>query len=342
MAPLRSLGNILSAFDDFYARTGKDAVTPAPLPLINSPITATGGDSTLTITGYKVHIYTSTGPATLNVSSGGGEVEYLVVAGGGSGSAQYGGGGGAGGLRTNLSGHPLAGDPVNVQPGNTAVVVGAGGQYVTPPGMPGVAGANSSIDPNSPGTGTITATGGGGGGHPGEQPAPWGTSTNGGPGGSGGGGAGRSGTHAPNMTGGSGNAGSFSPPEGNPGGVGTAPGNRCGGGGGGAGAAGSDAGGDAGPGGVGVQCLIAGNPSPIGTPGPSGDGWFAGGGGGGGYNVNAGSGGAGGGGAGRSSPTAGVPGTANTGGGGGGGFHPGATTGGNGGSGIVVIRYPTS
>ena len=31
MAPLRSLGNIRSAFDDFYARTGKDAVTPAPV-----------------------------------------------------------------------------------------------------------------------------------------------------------------------------------------------------------------------------------------------------------------------------------------------------------------------
>ena len=28
MAPLRSLGNIRSAFDDFYARTGKDAVNP--------------------------------------------------------------------------------------------------------------------------------------------------------------------------------------------------------------------------------------------------------------------------------------------------------------------------
>ena len=97
MAPLRSLGNIRSAFDDFYARTGKDAAGPEPPPLINSPITATGGDSTLTITGYKVHIFTTTGPATLNVSSGGGEVEYLVVAGGGSGSAQYGGGGGGGG-----------------------------------------------------------------------------------------------------------------------------------------------------------------------------------------------------------------------------------------------------
>ena len=36
MAPLRSLGNIRSAFDDFYARTGKDAVNPSPLPIISS------------------------------------------------------------------------------------------------------------------------------------------------------------------------------------------------------------------------------------------------------------------------------------------------------------------
>ena len=341
---VRSTNSTQSFFDDFF-RSGTDAVKES-LPLINSPITATGGDSTLTITGYKVHIFTTTGASTFVVSSGNGEVEYLVVAGGGSGSAQYGGGGGAGGLRTNLSGHPLAGDPVKVQPGNTTVVVGAGGAYVTPSAMPGVAGGNSYIDPNSPETNTITATGGGGGGHPGQEPSPWYPTpgTNGGPGGSGGGGAGRTGTYAPNYTGGAGNAGGFPTPtrEGYPGGVGTFPGNRCGGGGGGAGAAGSDAGGDAGPGGVGVQCLIAGNPSPIGTPGPSGDGWFAGGGGGGGYNVTAGSGGAGGGGAGRSSPTAGVPGTPATGGGGGGGFHPGATTGGNGGSGIVVIRYPTS
>ena len=39
MAPLRSLGNIFSAFDDFYARTGKDAVTPYSLPEVK----ATGG-----------------------------------------------------------------------------------------------------------------------------------------------------------------------------------------------------------------------------------------------------------------------------------------------------------
>ena len=155
---------------------------------------------------------------------------------------------------------------------------------------------NSSISPNSPqrnevaGTGTITATGGGGGGTPGEQltlgvqalmvdlvvlvevvPVAL--------------------DNAPNYLGGAGNAGGYNPVEGYAGGDGQFPGDRCGGGGG-AGAVGEDApsvrGGN---GGVGVQCLIAGNPSPIGTPGPSGDGWFAGGGGGGGYNVDPGSGG---------------------------------------------------
>jgi len=300
------------------------------------PISATGGDSTLDITGYKVHIFTTAGPATFQVDSGAGDVEYLVVAGGGSGSAQYGGGGGAGGLRTNLSGHPRAGNPFPVTPGPYSVVVGGGGVYATPPGEPGIPGSDSSF-------GSITASGGGGGGGPGELEAPWPTTTNGGPGGSGGGGAGRTGTYAPNYDGGAGNTPPFSPPQGNDGGDGYAEGNRAGGGGGGAGAVGQNGGpNDAGNGGVGVQVLIAGNPSPIGTPGPSGDGWFAGGGGGGGYNVTAGSGGAGGGGVGSSSPTAGVPGTANTGGGGGGGFHPGATEGGDGGSGIVVVRYATA
>ena len=81
---VRSTNSTQSFFDEFF-RSGTDAVSAAP-SLVSGPISATGGDSTLTITGYKVHIYTSTGPATLNVSSGGGEVEYLVVAGGGSGA----------------------------------------------------------------------------------------------------------------------------------------------------------------------------------------------------------------------------------------------------------------
>ena len=330
----RSTNPTQSFFDDFF-RSGTDAMSDAPTG--PSPITATGGQSTLDISGYKVHLFTNTGPQTFNVQSGNGEVEYLVVAGGGSGSAQYGGGGGAGGLRTNLSGHPRAGNPFTVTPGPYPVVVGAGGQYATPPSRPGVAGGNSSFGP-------IVATGGGGGGAPGQDANPWGSSTNGGPGGSGGGGAGRTGSNAPNYDGGAGNAGGFPAPtrEGYDGGDGWFDGNRAGGGGGGAGGAGTNGGPNAGPGGVGIQVLIAGNPSPIGTPGPGGTtGWFAGGGGGGGYNVNAGSGGAGGGGGGAYPipPTGGIPGTANTGGGGGGGFHPGATTGGNGGSGIVAIRY---
>ena len=46
MAPLRSLGNIFSAFDDFYARTGTDAAASA-----GSAISATGGDTTFTSSG---------------------------------------------------------------------------------------------------------------------------------------------------------------------------------------------------------------------------------------------------------------------------------------------------
>ena len=45
----------------------------------SGPISATGGDTTLDITGYKVHIFTTVGPATFQVDSGAGDVEYLVV-----------------------------------------------------------------------------------------------------------------------------------------------------------------------------------------------------------------------------------------------------------------------
>ena len=287
-------------------------------------ISATGGDITLDITGYKVHIFTTVGPATFQVNSGAGDVEYLVVAGGGAGGGQYGGGGGAGGLRTNLSGHPLAGPSIPIGPGTYAVTVGAGGAYATPSENQGVTGSDSSLQYSG---GTITAFGGGGGGAPGGR---------GKDGGSGGGGGAQSG---PTAVRGTGNTPPLSPPQGNPGGTGAyLNGPRSGGGGGGAGAAGDNATDpECGDGGIGVQVLIAGNPSPIGTPGPSGDGWFAGGGGGGGFSSTPGTGGAGGGanGGGSDAPDA----TANTGGGGGGANHPNASTGGDGGPGIVVIRY---
>ena len=66
MAPLRSLGNIRSIFNDFYARTGKDAVTPAPIP---EGLTATGGViSDYTAPGgiYRAHIFTSSGTFRTN------------------------------------------------------------------------------------------------------------------------------------------------------------------------------------------------------------------------------------------------------------------------------------
>ena len=89
MAPLRSLGNIRSAFDDFYARTGKDAVSPSPV------FSASGGFKDSPGNGYTYHVFTTSG--SLVCSGGPKSVEYLVIASGGSGSARHGGGGGAGG-----------------------------------------------------------------------------------------------------------------------------------------------------------------------------------------------------------------------------------------------------
>ena len=102
MAPLRSLGNIRSAFDDFYARTGKDAVTPFTPP----PITATGGNTSAGLTpgnGYRYHVFTS--PGNFVVASGVQEVEIFGVGAGGPGGSAtgatqvgYTSGGGAGGI----------------------------------------------------------------------------------------------------------------------------------------------------------------------------------------------------------------------------------------------------
>ena len=103
------------------------------------------------------------------------------------------------------------------------------------------------------------------------------------------------------------------------------------------------------PGGIGVQAAIAGpsTASPVGTPGPSGNGWFAGGGGGGGntdscHLLTTSNGGDGGGGDGFANAQ-GQNGTFSTGGGGGGSAYglpgPVGPSRGGGGSGIVVVRY---
>ena len=115
MAPLRSIGNNRSAFDDFYARTGKDAVSPSPV------FSASGGFKDSPGNGYTYHVFTTSG--SLVCSGGPKSVEYLVIASGGSGSARHGGGGGAGGGLHNISGVPGAGSAMTLAPGTYPVSV---------------------------------------------------------------------------------------------------------------------------------------------------------------------------------------------------------------------------
>jgi len=319
-------------------------------------LTATGGViSDYTDPGpgnvYRAHIFTSSG--TFEVSAIGdypADVEYLVVAGGGGGGVSQAGGGGAGGLRTNLSGHPLSTNNPSfaVTVASYPVTIGAGGAGGTT--AAGADGVNSVL--GHPSTPITSLAGGGGGSYP---------SVAGRAGGSGGGGG-----RSPTST--SGGSGSYPGSSQNPqpyrqgydGGTANTPYATpySGAGGGGAGGAGTDSGGSTvGTGGAGVQVLIAGPPTHtgVGATGPSSPygQWFAGGGGGGansGFtNAPAGGGGApngfsfaggGIGGGGTGGTLTGGAGTSGTGGGGGGGSHPTSDyPGGNGGSGIVVVRY---
>ena len=287
-------------------------------------IVAVGGDSVydLDIEGtiYRVHVFTSTGNSTFNVSKGG-EVEYLIVAGGGgggskslgtSGGTAAGAGGGAGGMITGTT---------TVTPQSYTITVGAGGTGGGPTANGGTGGVNGTNGGNSVALG-ITATGGG-----------YGRGNGNGQGGSGGSGGGSNGT---GTTGGTGISG-----QGNDGGgaghtTSGYPYPRAGGGG--AGAKGGDANsstGDGGKGGDGLVSFITGTSA-----------WYAGGGGGAAYVGVGGQPGLGGG------TKGGNPGeqninnpdaTPNTGGGGGG--QGGGSVNNNGrasygGSGIVVIRYP--
>jgi hypothetical protein len=209
--------------------------------------------------------------------------DYLVIAGGGPGVV---GGGGAGGYRSGTGLQVLSST-------SYPVTVGAGGAWPSGPG------GNSTFH-------TITSNGGGRGEF----------NANGQPGGSGGG------SHGGTFSGGAGNIGGFTPPEGNNG-AGSNSGNY-GGGGGGAGGAGSvGSGSTGGGGGVGAFSSITG--TSVGR---------AGGGGAGGLSVGGtGTSGGGNGASYGSGVTAGAP---NTGGGGGGGYD---INGLPGGSGIVVVRY---
>ena len=318
MAPLRSLGNILSAFDDFYARTGKDAVTP---PIISS------GGTKVEDANYVYHVFTHPNSDTFT-SDTAVPAFYLVVAGGGTGGSNSGGGGGAGGAYSN---HPDVPAPLR----QSALNITAGTTY---PITVGNAGANSAIGPS-----VITATAGGTGGN---------TEGDGSSGGSGGGG----GNNYTDQSTTAGSA--SPPGQGNPGGrqIAPAPGSSGGGGGGGWSEAGYSTGNASptpkrGHGGDGLA--LPSLPAPIlapAIPAPERSAWtaavgptglFAGGGGG---HVdfadgpNPDNGGAGGGGHGQNpqNATGETPGVYGTGGGGGGGTPSGQP----GGSGIVIIWYP--
>jgi hypothetical protein len=247
---------------------------------------------------YWYHMFPFSGTFTPTAAL---TADYLVIAGGGGGWV---GGGGAGGYRTSIGGSPLS-----LTATSYSVTVGAGG---APQGGSG----NNSI------FSTITSTGGGAG-------AGGVTVYNGG---SGGGGS----NDATNY--GTGNAGSYTPSEGNNGGSRVS--STTSGGGGGAGAVGGNASGTTG--GAGGAGSNSASTWAIATQ-TGVNGYYAGGGGGGGVGggglstSGGGLGGLGGGGNAEQGGVSGRPGVANTGSGGGGQYYVAST--GNGGSGLVIIRY---
>lgn len=197
---------------------------------------ASGGDQITISSGYKTHIFRSSG--ILQVSQPG-WVEALIVGGGGGGGFNHGAGGGGGGVSLFSTYLP---------PGPTSVVVGAGGSGSSTETAQGSSGNQSSIN-------SIFVDGGGGGG----------TSAgarNGLSGGSGGGASGGGGVPGTGVSGRGNNGGSGSPGDGTL---------RHGGGGGGAGAVGGAAtDSQAGSGGSGASYSISGVSSQYGGGGGGG------------------------------------------------------------------------
>jgi len=333
---LRSQNNPIAAYLDVFSNSGTDSASEAVPP---AGLTATGGvinDYTSGNDVYRAHIFTSSGTfdvTRLATGSFPNNVEYLVVAGGGSGG--YEGGGGAGGLRTNLSGHPLAtGNPsftASVATYPISVGGGGAGMDAGPASVP-ISGTPSYIGPSD--SKVVESTGGGGAGN---------FLNNAGRNGGSGGGSSTNPTtlgygRNPSTPGPAG--GPFAWTEGHPGGAySTTPYNAGGGG----GAGGAGYGPPSGSGGIGAQVLIAGPATTTGVgalnPGPGEYQWFAGGGSGGRSPAGTVPGGVGGGGSGGYTNET-TPGQYATGGGGGGIWSgsPSDPTG-SGGSGVVIVRY---
>ena len=122
MAPLRSLGNPISSFIDFYARTGLDSVG-VPVPPFNAATGGTINNYEVSGTFYRAHIFTSSGAFVANSDI---TADILAVAGGGgsgraSGNGNF-GGGGAGGM--------LVQPGVSIASGTTCpITIGGGGNH---------------------------------------------------------------------------------------------------------------------------------------------------------------------------------------------------------------------
>lgn len=263
-------------------------------------ISATGG-TVSTADGFNYHTFTTTGSSqSFEITSGGGDVEYLIVAGGGGGGGgNAGGGGGGGGV--------ITGKIANMGPGTHTITVGGGG-YGSTSGGTAAEGGTSSF-------GSLKSVNGGGRG---QAQSGAGAST----GGSGGGSAGGGGAGTTSTSSGAGRDG-----QGNRGGNGWYESYQDGGGGGGgASSHGVDASKNQGGNGGGGLAVWGKT--------------YGGGGGGCCYNGNISYGGNGGGGNGGRPSSSGVsavnPGAGTNGTGGGGGAGP---TGATGGSGIVILRY---
>ena len=283
--------------------------------VITVGLSVTGGNTSYTYGGKKIHVWTSPGPFV--VTGGPASIEYFVVAGGGFGGGDMGGAGGGGGVFTgslDLSG-----------PFSTTVTVGDGGTAYGRGSATPDAGKGSNSVLNNPST-TITTVGGGFGQGDSDPDPDFAAESCG----SGGGGFGQghpnAGGPAPDPT------------QGNPGYT-TAPPNK-GGGGGGAGTGGPTTTPQQDGGfGIAIPTTFRDPSNPYGGPnGPTqpsitGNFYFAGGGAGG----NPSNGNAWGGGGSNTDPAA--PGTANTGGGGAGGPGSGGSPGGDGGKGIVFVAY---
>jgi hypothetical protein len=118
------------------------------LPSAASALSATGGNTTNDIDGFRIHTFTQSGLFTISAS---GKVDVLVVAGGGGGGGYIGGGGGGGGVIYTTA-FPVA-------TGSIPITVGAGGAAGANAGYTGFGGPGS----NSVFS-TLIAIGGGRGG----------------------------------------------------------------------------------------------------------------------------------------------------------------------------------